>query len=65
MINFSVRWRVTAFLAAASVLNYADRAALSAVLAPLRAEFGLSDADLDTTFFTAGMSGLPEPSGAG
>ena len=23
-------------------------------------EFGLSDADLDTTFFTAGMSGLPE-----
>jgi predicted MFS family arabinose efflux permease len=40
------RWRVAAFLALASALNYADRAALSAVLAPVRAEFAVSDVSL-------------------
>jgi predicted MFS family arabinose efflux permease len=37
-------WVVTLFLALAGALNYADRSAFSAVLAPLRAELKLSNA---------------------
>lgn len=40
------RWRMIGFLAFAAAINYADRTAISAVLAPIRAEFGLSDAAL-------------------
>ena len=40
------RWRVAAFLAVAAALNYADRAAMSAVLAAVRAEFHVSDVSL-------------------
>lgn len=40
------RWRVVAFLGCAAALNYADRAAFSAVLQPLREELGLSDVAL-------------------
>lgn len=40
------RWRVAAFLALASALNYADRAAMSAVLASVRTEFAVSDVSL-------------------
>ena len=40
------RWRVAVFLAAASALNYADRAALSAVLPAVRTDFGVSDVAL-------------------
>jgi predicted MFS family arabinose efflux permease len=40
------RWQVAAFLAVAAALNYADRAALSAVLVPLRADFKLTDVQL-------------------
>ncbi len=40
------RWRMVAFLAVAAALNYADRAAISAVLPALRTEFGLSDVAL-------------------
>ncbi len=40
------QWRVTVFLALAAALNYADRAAMSAVLAPVRTEFGVSDVSL-------------------
>jgi sugar phosphate permease len=43
---FSLRWRVTAFLACAALVNYADRAALSSVLPSLRHELGLSDVQL-------------------
>ena len=39
-------WRAAAFLAVAAALNYADRAALSAVLPPLRADFSLTDLQL-------------------
>lgn len=39
-------WRAAAFLAVAAALNYADRAALSAVLPPLRADFSLTDVQL-------------------
>jgi len=42
----SPRWRVAAFLALAAALNYADRAAMSSVLAAVRAEFGASDVAL-------------------
>ena len=38
-----LRWQVAGFLAVAAALNYADRAALSAVLAPVRGEFQLTD----------------------
>lgn len=40
------RWRVAGFLAAAAALNYADRAAMSSVLAALRTDLYLSDAQL-------------------
>jgi predicted MFS family arabinose efflux permease len=40
------RWRVAAFLAFAAALNYADRAAMSSVLASVRTEFGVSDVSL-------------------
>ncbi|HRE81311.1 MAG TPA: MFS transporter [Opitutaceae bacterium] len=36
-------WRVTWFLFFAAALNYADRAALSSVIIPLRAELGITD----------------------
>ena len=39
-------WRVALFLALASALNYADRAAMSAVLPAVRSELGLSDVSL-------------------
>lgn len=42
----STAWRVAAFLALASALNYADRAALSAVLPAVRTDLGLSDVSL-------------------
>ncbi len=41
-----LRWRVAGFLAVAGALNYADRAAMSSVLAPLRTELQLSDVAL-------------------
>ncbi|MCX6953438.1 MAG: MFS transporter [Verrucomicrobia bacterium] len=40
------RWRVVGFLACAAALNYADRAAMSAVLPVLRADFTLTDTQL-------------------
>jgi predicted MFS family arabinose efflux permease len=40
------RWRVAAFLPIAGALNYADRAAFSAVLEPLRSELNLSNVTL-------------------
>jgi MFS family permease len=40
------RRRVATFLAFAAALNYADRAAMSAVLAAVRTEFGASDVAL-------------------
>lgn len=40
------RWRLAVILACASALNYADRAALSAVLPVLRADFALTDVQL-------------------
>ena len=49
MTSFTRRprpWWVAAFLAAAAGFNYADRAALSAVIPPLRADLGLSDIDI-------------------
>jgi MFS transporter, Spinster family, sphingosine-1-phosphate transporter len=40
------RWRVAGFLVMAGAFNYADRAAMSSVLSPLRTELGLSDVAL-------------------
>ncbi|MGH7947297.1 MAG: MFS transporter [Opitutaceae bacterium] len=40
------RWQVVVFLTVGSALNYADRAALSSVLPPLKANLGLTDAQL-------------------
>ncbi len=40
------RWQVAGFLACAAALNYADRAALSAVLPALRSDFALTDVQL-------------------
>ncbi|MES2696677.1 MAG: MFS transporter [Verrucomicrobiota bacterium] len=40
------RWRVAGFLAVAAALNYADRAAMSAVFPALRTDLGLSDTQL-------------------
>lgn len=40
------RWRIAGFLALAAALNYADRAAISAVLPALRTSFALSDVQL-------------------
>jgi len=39
-------WRVTWFLFFAAALNYADRAALSSVIIPLREELGVTDAQV-------------------
>lgn len=44
--SFAPRWRLVLLLACAAALNYADRAAYSSVLPPLRTELGLSDAAL-------------------
>lgn len=40
------RWQIAGFLAMAAALNYADRAALSAVLPELKREFALNDVQL-------------------
>jgi sugar phosphate permease len=40
------RWQIAGFLAVAAALNYADRAALSAVLPELKREFALTDVQL-------------------
>ncbi|MBI5770516.1 MAG: MFS transporter [Verrucomicrobia bacterium] len=40
------RWRVAAVLACAAALNYADRAAMSSVFAPLRAALALNDVQI-------------------
>lgn len=40
------RWQVAAFLAVAAALNYADRAAISAVFPALRRDFALTDVEL-------------------
>jgi predicted MFS family arabinose efflux permease len=40
------RWRIAAFLAIAAGLNYADRAAMSAVLPAVRSDLGISDVSL-------------------
>lgn len=40
------RWRLATFLGLAAALNYADRAAMSAVLPAVRTEFGASDVAL-------------------
>lgn len=40
------RWQVAAFLSLASAVNYADRAAMSAVLPAVRADLGVSDVSL-------------------
>jgi sugar phosphate permease len=40
------KWWIAGMLGCAAAINYADRAALSAVLAPLRSEMGLSDVAL-------------------
>lgn len=42
----STRWWIAAFLALASALNYADRAAMSTVLPAVRSELQLSDVSL-------------------
>lgn len=44
-------WRVAAFLFVAAGLNYADRTALSSVIPPLRADLGVTDAQI-------GLAGL-------
>jgi predicted MFS family arabinose efflux permease len=44
--SWEPRWRVAAFLGLAGALNYADRAAFSAVLQPLRDELALTDVTL-------------------
>ena len=44
--RLSAAWQAAAFLACAAALNYADRAALSAVLPALRADFTLTDVQL-------------------
>src|SRR5690606_10628386 len=41
-----LRWRVATFLAFAAALNYADRAAMSAVLSAVRTDLGVSDVSL-------------------
>ena len=60
--RLSAAWQVALFLALGSALNYADRAAMSAVLAPVRTEFGLSDvalALLNSSFLWAYAIGSP------
>lgn len=60
--RFPAAWQVAVFLALGSALNYADRAAMSAVLAPVRTEFGVSDvglALLNSSFLWAYALGSP------
>lgn len=42
-ISASYRWFVTGLLTVLALLNYADRAVISAVLPLIRTEFGLSE----------------------
>ncbi|HRE06855.1 MAG TPA: MFS transporter [Opitutaceae bacterium] len=42
----TTRWRVALFLFVAAGLNYADRTALSSVIPPLRADIGITDAQI-------------------
>ena len=42
------KWAIAVMLAFAAAINYADRAALSAVFAPLRSDLGLTDVQLGT-----------------
>ena len=44
--SLSTPWRVAAFLAVAAALNYADRAAMSAVLPAVRNDLAISDVSL-------------------
>lgn len=44
--HHQLRWRMTAFLAAAAALNFADRAAMSAVLSAVSVDLELSDVAL-------------------
>lgn len=56
------KWRAAGFLALAAALNYADRAAISAVYPALRTDFGLSDAQiglLGSVFLWAYALGSP------
>lgn len=56
------KWRAAGFLAFAAALNYADRAAISAVYPALRADFDLSDAQiglLGSVFLWAYALGSP------
>ena len=46
LMPLAARWRLILLLALAAALNYADRAAYSSVLPPLRQELGLSDTAL-------------------
>ncbi len=41
-----LKWKIAVMLAVAAALNYADRAAISSVLAPLRDDLGLTDVAL-------------------
>jgi MFS family permease len=51
LLNLSEPWRVAVFLFVAAGLNYADRTALSSVIPPLRADLGITDAQI-------GLAGL-------
>lgn len=42
----TARWRIACFLAAAALINYADRSAMSSVFPSLRHELGLTDVQL-------------------
>lgn len=56
------KWRAAGFLATAAALNYADRAAIAAVFPALRADFGLTDAQigmLGSVFLWAYALGSP------
>ena len=44
--SVNAKWLLAAFLGLGAALNYADRAAMSAVLAAVRTEFGVSDVAL-------------------
>ena len=41
-----LRWKIAFFLFFAAGLNYADRVALSSVIPPLRADLGITDAQI-------------------
>jgi len=45
-VHRQLRWQMTAFLAAAGALNFADRAAMSSVLSAVRVDLALSDVAL-------------------